>query len=346
MTVYIHAASSINLQRSLSSISTSIVEPSLAIAEIALSSPRMERFVYVSTAYANAHLHNLHDGIDTVISEKIYPLRPGDGDSTELEYGDLRASSDPPEYRFYNFPFAYTYAKHLTERLLLRRFTAQERASSLLILRPSIIGPALQEPYPYYEIPGSAPATSFLAAVIPTLSMRMSFASRFPDPFNQSNFDEVPVDIVVNRLLMHVSRRSSGIVHAVAGKAARRSFAELWTGAMTERKLPWSPRLVWHKDLDWRDRSLHPIARLFVILGTSYVFEAEATEELWGEMDEAEREMFPLWLRNLEQNGDRVMRRAAFTSLVRRYFVKKKLPSIFLQFLIRESIGASLVKII
>ena len=341
VTVYIHAASSINLQRSLKSIATSVVEPSLAIAEIALSSPRMAQFVYISTAYANAHLHNLHDGIDTVINEEIYPLRPASGDSTDLEYADLRASSDPPEYRVHKFPFPYTYAKHLTERLLLQRFTKQERSSSLLILRPSLIGPALQEPFPYYEIPGSAPATSLLAVLIPTLSWRMSFASRFPDPYNQSTFDEVPVDLAVNRLLMHLSRKTSGIVHAVAGREARRTFADLWTGTMAERKLPWSPRLVWHADLDWRDPSLHPIARLFVIIGTSYVFEARATEQLWTEMTEEERLIFPLWLRNPEQNADRFMRRAAFTSLVKRYFVKKKLPGVFLKLLLRDPIAAA-----
>ena len=340
VTIYIHAASTISLQRSLASISTSIVEPSLLMADIALCSPRMERFVYISTAYANAHLHNLHNGIDTFVSEQIYSLRPGSGDSTQLEHEDLHASSNTPEYQAHNFPFPYAYAKHLTERLLLRRFTSQNQASSLLILRPSIIGPALHEPYPYYENPGSAPATSFLAAVITTLSVRMAFASRFPDPYHESNIDEIPVDVVANRLLMHVSRRTAGIVHAVAGKGARRSFANLWTKAMSERRLPWCPRLVWHADVDWRDSSLHAVARIFVVLGTSFVFEGESTERLWERMTEAEKLVFPLWLQNLEQNGDVVMRRAGVSALVRRYFAKRNIPSSFIKLLVRDPVRA------
>lgn len=55
-TIYIHAASSINLHRSLSSISTSVLTPTLEIASLALSSPLSPKFVYISTAYANAHL--------------------------------------------------------------------------------------------------------------------------------------------------------------------------------------------------------------------------------------------------------------------------------------------------
>ena len=332
-TIFIHAASSINLQRSLSLISKSVIQPSLQMADLALVTPTFRQFVYVSTAYANAHLHTVHNGIDTHITEEVHPLRPSLGDTTDFEYSDLLSSCSTPEFSFHDFPFPYAYAKHLTERLLLSRLDE----SKLLILRPSIIGPALAEPYPYYELPGSAPATSFLAAVIPSLSLSMGFASRFPDPYRQSNIDEMPVDLVVNRLLMHLAHRTTGIVHAAAGKAARRSFANLWEKAMSERRLPWSPRLSW-SDTDWRDKSLHPIARIFVVLGTSYVFDGTRTEELWERMSEEEKELFPCWLQSLEQNGDMMMRRKGVEAQVTKYFARKKLPSVFIRLLIRDPI--------
>ena len=322
ITIYIHTASSTNLRRPLASIAASVVEPSLQLAEIALASPHLQTFAYVSTAYANAHLHSLHTGIETPVSEAIQPLRSSGSDSTALEYLDLLNSGTTPEYTHHSFPFPYAYAKHLTERLLTLKFSSHEKgSSSLLILRPSIIGPAHRDPYPYYEIRSSAPATSICAAFLASLSFNMRFASRFPDPYHQSTFDEVPVDIVVNRLLMHLSRRSTGCVHAVAGQRARISFASLWERAMSERRLPWIPRLVW-KNVDWKDQGLHPIARAFVIVGTSFLFEDTKVDKLWKDMTEGEKKDFPLWSESGRGDQDKDMRVAAVREVLQKWVAK------------------------
>lgn len=336
-TIYIHSASSINLRRPLPSIATSVIEPSLQLAEIALASPQLQTFAYISTAYANAHLHNLHTGIETPVSEAIHPLRSSGGDSTALEYEDLLNSGTTPEYTHHSFPFPYAYAKHLTERLLIQKFSSHAKGSpSLLILRPSIIGPALREPFPYYEIRSSAPATSVCVAFLASLSLNMRFASRFPDPFNQSNFDEVPVDIVVNRLLMHLSRRTEGCVHAVAGQRARRSFASVWEKAMSVRRLPWTPRLVW-KDVDWRDPKLHAVARAFVILGTSFLFEDAKVDRLWTDMTEQERSDFPLWLESPQQNEDMAMRKVAWRNVLQKWVAKNGMSDWVVDVLVKGS---------
>ena len=337
ITIYIHSASSTNLRRPLASIAASVIEPSLQLAGIALASPHLQTFAYVSTAYANSHLHTLHTGIETPVSEAIQPLRSCGSDSTALEHQDLLSSGTTPEYTHHSFPFPYAYAKHLTERLLVQMFSSHPKGpSSLLILRPSIIGPALREPYPYYEIRSSAPATSVCAAFIASLTFNMHFASRFPDPFNQSNFDEVPVDIVVNRLLMHLSRRSEGCVHAVAGQRARRSFANLWEKAMSERRLPWTPRLVW-KDIDWKDRGLHAVARAFVIIGTSFLFEDVKVDSLWMDMTERERMDFPLWLEGPHQNEDKLMRLVAIRNVLRIWVAKNGMSDWVVDVLVRGS---------
>ena len=104
ITIYIHTASSTNLRRPLASIAASVIEPSLQLAEIALASPHLQTFAYVSTAYANAHLHALHTGIETPVSEAIQPLRSSGSDSTAQEYLDLLNSGTTPEYTHPRFP--------------------------------------------------------------------------------------------------------------------------------------------------------------------------------------------------------------------------------------------------
>ncbi|KAL8882704.1 MAG: hypothetical protein Q9198_000337 [Flavoplaca austrocitrina] len=346
-TIYIHCACSVNLQRSLSSISKSVIEPSLVIADLALASPNLDSFVYVSTAYANAHLHYTHHDIDTKVLEQVYPLRPSSGDSTDLEYSDLCTThyTSTPEFQFHNFPFPYAYAKHLCERLLLHRFASHTTGheapiARLLILRPSILGPAIREPYPYYEVPGSVPATSVLAALITSPSLRMHFSSRFPDPMTQSTLDEVPVDIVVNQLMMHLSHQSAGIVHAVAGARGRRSIESVWANAMSERNLPWCPRLIWHKDVDWHDQRLHPLCRAFKIMGTNFIFDNTKNEQVWDWMTPWQRDNYPLWMDNLEQNGDVKSRRVAYREQISRYFKKRNVPMLLLDLLVKRPVGA------
>ena len=340
--IIVHAASSISLQRPLPDVATSIVDPSLTLAEIALGCPHLERYVYISTAYANSHLHTLHSGVDTFVSEKVYSLRSSGGDSTALELEDLRATGTTPEYRFHNFPFPYAYAKHLTERSLLSRFAQHEKTDLLLVVRPSIIGPALREPYPYYEIRGSAPATGFLAAVVLSPPSRIVFCSRFQDPVRQSNIDEVPIDIVVNRVVMHLAFRSFGLVHAVAGQRGRRSFENMWAKAMSERRLAWwRPRLGW-RDVDWNaeNEGLHSIAKAFKIVGTSFLFEDAKVHDVWSKMSDADKAKFPLFLKNPQQSGDVTMRRREVRRQLERYFFKKGIPRLLVGLFIRRPVTA------
>ena len=330
--VYIHAGSSISLRDSLPQIATSIVDPSLELAEIALGSERLDRFLYISTAYANAHLHHLHQGVETKVSERIYSLRSNGGDSTDLELDDLRYCGTTPEYGTHKFPFPYAYAKHLTERLLLKRFQGEHRGDSLLIVRPSIIGPAIREPFPNYEIRGSAPASAVLAAFIGLPSTKLTLSSRFENPMTESTLDEVPVDIVVNRVLMHLYQRSEGCVHTVAGASGRHKFETIWEKAMSERRIPWQPRPVW-LDIDWHSPLLHDIARRFVVMGTSYLFEDQKVHPIWASMSDAEKLTFPLFAPASEEL-DLVQRRGHIRYQLGRWLSRKGLPLLFLHFLI------------
>lgn len=53
------------------------------------------------------------------------------------------------------------------------------------------------------------------------------------DPWKNTTLDEVPVDVVVNRLVAHIAFGSDGCVHAVSGASYRRSPVQL-LGAMNK----------------------------------------------------------------------------------------------------------------
>ena len=337
--IFIHAACSTKLRCPLPVIAASIVDPSIQLAEIGLGCVGLERFVYISTACANSHLHHLHQGVETVISERIYSLRRGGGESTDLELNDLRAAGTTPEYKSHKFPFPYSYAKNLTERVLTRQFAREGRGKSLLIVRPSIIEPALREPFPVYEIRGSAPATKVLAAFIEPPGMQITLAFRFKDPMTprtESTLDEVPVDIVVNRILIHLYQESEGCVHAVAGARGRHQANTVWEEAMSERRFLWHPRIVW-ADVDWHSPSLHDISQAFVVMGTSYLFEDSKVNHVWASMTEDERQMFSLLMQRQEELVDVVKRRHCVRYQQERWLKRKGIPLLMLNLLIRST---------
>jgi len=121
---FIHSASSINLRAKLARLMSPIVDASLQIADLALRCPHLDSFVYVSTAYANSNIHDPNVPKRTFIEETIYPLNDSKDtlDSAENELADVRKFSNVPESAA--FPFAYGYAKHLTERLLTNLFSS------------------------------------------------------------------------------------------------------------------------------------------------------------------------------------------------------------------------------
>jgi fatty acyl-CoA reductase len=60
------------------------------------------------------------------------------------------------------------------------------------------------------------------------LSPTIRLASRFETFDQDSTINYVPVDVVVDRLLVHVAYGTTGPVHAVAG-AARTSLQDSWS---------------------------------------------------------------------------------------------------------------------
>ncbi|KAJ5761303.1 male sterility domain containing protein [Penicillium odoratum] len=275
----VHTASSINLGRPLSGLQNSIIGASEMIARFSLTCKELDRFVYVSSAYANAHLHAQpeHPVSDVEIKEDFYDLKL-QGDPMD-EWNQVQENGTSESFETENFPWAYAYAKHLTERLLLQLFSQHADKTKLLIIRPSVIGPAQAFPFPGYSIPISTPSTMLAAGIALTLSPRVKIATRVVSPETQTHIDEVPVDVVVDRLLSHLAVGTYGCVHAVSGKKARMVFQEWWQGALMNRRIPWNSSISW-VSADWKSQEQHHFNRLYVILGASFEFSEERTVSL------------------------------------------------------------------
>lgn len=303
LNIIIHVASTINLARPLSQIKNMIVYASMGLAELATKCDNLERFVYVSTAYANANLYQSHGTPHIRVEEDIYSL--GSQDTTVDELDELLKNDDSVRFGDYveQFPYAYTYAKHLTERLMEKKLK-----DKLLILRPSIIGPAQRYPFEGYSMPLSTPSTLFSAAIMLTPSRSMVLATRASNPMLEATSDEVPVDVVADRLLAHLAYGTTGPVHAVSGRNALSVFQDWWTECMKERRLPWKVKPVW-KPIDWRSPELHPISRTTVLFGTSFEFSEEKTEYLQATLSDEEQLEWELQTKKTESEYDLSRRR-------------------------------------
>lgn len=173
----------------------------------------------------------------------------------------------------------YAYAKHFTERLLYKMFCNAGHPDKIMIPRPSIVCAAQKYPYPGFSIPLSTPSLMIAAGVALAPSVKIRMSTRLENPETESTFDDVPVDVVVDRLLAHLVKISSTIVHAVGGKRSRYKFEVYWRQALQIRRIPWIPKLISTR-LDWHSPKIHPIPRIFKVIGTSFNFSEKGTERL------------------------------------------------------------------
>ncbi|KAJ5104593.1 hypothetical protein NUU61_001940 [Penicillium alfredii] len=311
LNVIIHVASTINLARPLKQIKNMIVYASLKLAELGEKCENLERFVYVSTAYANANLYQSRGTANVTVDEQIYTYG---NDTTVDEFEELVKSDESIRFHEFveQFPYAYTYAKHLTERLLQKKL-----GDRLLIVRPSIIGPAQSYPFRGYSMPLSTPSTLFSAAIMLTPSRSMVLATRANNPMVEATSDEVPVDVVADRLLAHLAYGTTGPVHAVSGRNALSIFQNWWQECMKERRLPWKVNPVW-RPIDWRSPELHPISRTTVLFGTSFEFSDDKTGDLFGTLNDEEKVEWELYTQKTDTEYDLSQRRQHI-----RYCMKK-----------------------
>ncbi|KAJ6119341.1 hypothetical protein N7523_003621 [Penicillium sp. IBT 18751x] len=278
--IMIHAAASIELKNSLRELSYTVIAPTLCLTKYALKFPNLEKFVFLSNAYVNAHLWKSSNSCDVAVEERLYPLG-GDDNSCKTApnvWREVQASGTSTEYANHDFPWPYAYAKHLAERLVWNKALECGALDKILIIRPSVIGPAEEFPYPGFTTPYSSPSTACAAAYAMHPGRKIQLASRCKNPEREATIDEVPVDVVAERILVHVALGTNGIVHAVSGEQGRLRLEEWWEAFKKERRLPWNVKPVWTSE-DWHSADLHHIARNFKIIGTSFAFSEHKTIE-------------------------------------------------------------------
>ncbi|KAE8376583.1 male sterility protein-domain-containing protein [Aspergillus bertholletiae] len=325
--IVIHAASSINITSSLVEIARPVIQGSENVSQFALQCHRLDRFVYVSTAYANAFLYQESDDTDPYVEETVYPLGRGWTSGVRDEWNQVHRQGNSLEHNAHNFPSSYSYAKHLTERLVLHRFTAAGKAETILIIRPSLIAPAQVFPYPGFSVPKSTPMTVLTARLILTPPSVVRLASRANNPETETTIDEVPIDVVVDRLLVHLAGGTTGPVHAVSGTRARYPVQTHWEQAMALRKFPKSLRMEW-LDVDWRSSSLHPIAQMYVLYGTSYRFSEAKTISLAKSLTKKESLELQLFTSGRGNKMDLAARAEQIRLLVEQFAAKRPLSRI------------------
>ncbi|OJJ77197.1 hypothetical protein ASPBRDRAFT_114019 [Aspergillus brasiliensis CBS 101740] len=297
--IIIHAASSINLAQRLQKMWPSVIQATEYAVELGLQCGKLERFVYVSTAYTNTHLCSLSPNGDVEIEERIIPLEQtplDNGNATVAEeYSELQSRGSTKEYENNDFPWSYGYAKHLSERLVTDMFTRHGKYDRLLIVRPSVIGPAENFPYPGYAVPTSTPVTMIVALFVNHTAFSFELSSRLDNPESDSTLDEVPVDVVIDRLLAHLAYQTQGCIHAVSGRKARLSWKEVEPAVYQLRWLPWRFRVTWVKENGWNSKKTDAISRLYKLFGTSFDFKEDKTEQLLSKLSVEERRTLRLF---------------------------------------------------
>jgi nucleoside-diphosphate-sugar epimerase len=210
VTHLVHAAASVKFDLPIAQAAAVNVTASLHVLELARRCPRIERFVYVSTAYV------MPAGTGQPIEEVLASLPRS---AAEL-YSDCvtgRVSEDAMLAET-NHPNSYTLTKAIAEQLL----SQQHGAIPLTIMRPSIIAASRQYPFPAW-IDSSAGYASFV--ILTGTGHLRALVCR-----SDARLDLVPVDEVSHRIIVasigadehHVIR------HAVVGMRHANTIAQCW----------------------------------------------------------------------------------------------------------------------
>ncbi|KAJ5871178.1 Male sterility NAD-binding [Penicillium soppii] len=198
VTLAIHTAAKIKLEGPIRDAVEINCLPALEMARVASQFRRLKLLVQLSTSYVNSHLP------DGPVLERIYQL--GGEEDPEEELASMLTLDKSAHGA--KFSSSYTQAKHLMERLLLNRFPLLP----ILLVRPTIFGPAIRHPYPLYGSEDSTPLTKFTRLWFSDRGTTQVWHATEGHKTGTNILDEIPVDFVANACLLHAAARTTGIV--------------------------------------------------------------------------------------------------------------------------------------
>jgi 1-acyl-sn-glycerol-3-phosphate acyltransferase len=211
VTHVIHSAASVNFSLPVKQAAKANIVASLNLLELVRRSPKLKRFVYVSTAYVTPHR-----GDHEPIEERLVPL-PGDATEMLAEI-EAETTSDADWLKRTGYPNTYTLTKAIAERLLSER----RGTIPLSIVRPSVITASRVTPFP-----GWIDSTSGFGAFATMIGLgHLRVIVGRPD----ARLDLIPVDDVSDRVIeeAHAAQEETTIRHATAGIALSPSVNDCW----------------------------------------------------------------------------------------------------------------------
>ncbi|KAJ5638753.1 hypothetical protein N7528_001143 [Penicillium herquei] len=197
VTIAIHTAAKITLDASLHDAFENNCLPALELARISSKFRRLKLLVQISTAYANSFLP------DGPVLERTYTFSDQDPEDELANILESNKSAFTAQ-----FSSSYAQAKHLMERLLTQRFPLLPT----LVVRPTIFGQSLHDPYPLYGLESSTPLNKFFQFFMADRGATQVWHSAQGYRTGANIIDEIPVDFVANVCLLHAAAGTTGIV--------------------------------------------------------------------------------------------------------------------------------------
>lgn len=190
----VHLAATVNFNEKLPLAIQMNTLGGLRVLALAKACKRLEAMVHCSTCYVNFQ----RQGRNNPNQEEIYPLDfdPEMMVKHILSFHEEEATEETKRLlKRYNFPNTYTFTKNMGEQLIQR----YKENVPVVIVRPSIIGAALRDPFPGWVDALTAAGGLLLTVslgVIKELNLGLDLLA-----------DVIPVDFVVNVMIKALFHR-------------------------------------------------------------------------------------------------------------------------------------------
>ncbi|KAJ5902730.1 hypothetical protein N7495_003258 [Penicillium taxi] len=250
VTLVIHSAAKITLDANLYDAFENNCLPALEMASMVSKFRHLRLLVQISTAYVNSFLP------DGPVLERLYNLTDV---SPEEELASILAREETPHAT--KFSSTYAHAKYVMERLLPHRFPKLP----ILLLRPTIFGQSLRDPYPLYGLENSTPLNKFFQLFMGDRNGTQVWHSADGYKTGRNIIDEIPVDFVANACLLHAAARTTGLVQIASELYESFTFDDYIDIVHSNAPSPILrelPRIVFTEDRDEEQCSLAELVRV------------------------------------------------------------------------------------